>query len=294
MAAGDCEEIVGSEIREDGCLKVSGSHISLLPESMSKTADSRSDAAFGIKFGLLNNKVFSADRGFGDRIDTVVPIVLTQRRSEGLISDANSGIFLQQGIISWHDDANQPRDDLRTSVILNFHPFETTQDEVGISLTYEKDRQAGHRVLISSLGFDTHWGGGSLRRYSPLTEWAEVGSGMEEKPLEGFEMDWRLKLTNTFSAGVVGYRWQEFDGSDETEWTQGIRTNLEWRPGRYVTTRLGHEQNGDDSEGYLSAFVGVTIPLGGGSRATSNWQVMEAYPKRTVRREIEQKEEGSN
>ena len=219
-------------------------------------ADKRGKETFGEHFSVTGKVNWTPDVGSTGGLDMVTPFSFAD---SGALAGIRSASFMQQGITRWRDGFGTMRNDLRHGVVHRFRVgHKPDSDVVGLSSFYLHSAEHGHEVLALGLDWFGQWGTGELRYFAPTTGWTMVGSGREERPLEGVELGTRLNLTTTVDLSVTGYLWEADDGSGDRN--RGTRLGINWRPHPWLAFDTTWDGGNDDES--MAAGMHLNIPLG--------------------------------
>ena len=255
----------GNRSLPEGAFCLAGNGLAFLFEEGVRQAQDYGRAAFGPHFGMAGNAAPAGgpdSAGLAGDLDVVVPLAGGGPAPAG--RPPGSALFLQQGVTRWQDDSSSFRADMRYGLAWRFRASDRPgSDIVGLSLLQLQDAERRHQVIVPAIDYAGRWGAGSLRSFIPTTGWRPGPPGREERALAGMEFASSFDLTTTLRADAAVYRWETEDGSGA--WSGGARLEFGWRPHPWLDFTAGYDRN-RRSEGAVSVFAGLRVPLGSPSK----------------------------
>ena len=228
---------------------------------------------FGENFQLVGDLSYRDGAGLQADLDTVIPLASADFLSD---SSAASSVFFQYGVTRWMDSERGLRNDFRYGLAHRFRTSEKPNSNViGLSMFHVRNAEQGHELLVSSIDYGSHWGGGSLTHYLPRTGWLATDGGYLERATGGAELGLHLNLTSTIQMNLTGYRrqsQQELGGRSE-----GVQLALGWQPHKWFkfTASIDDKNNGERSHS-IHALVSIPFESVTGQQ---HWEGLGVSPK---------------
>ena len=128
----------------------------------------------------------------------------------------------------------------------------------GTSVFFQENVERGHARIVTGLDYKDRWGTGSLRYFTPVTDWRLGRLGFAERALEGMEFEVRTAARHMIEFRAAAGHWESRDGSGD--WDTRGRVGIAWRAHRWLGLRASWDDIGtaDDS---LGLHVLVRIPF---------------------------------
>ena len=250
-----CEAAFNNNV-SSGSRCLLGHGLNLALDEGLRLANEHGKDTFGENFQLVGDLSYRDGLGLQADLDTVIPLASANFLSD---SSAASSVFFQYGLTRWMDSESGLRNDFRYGIAHRFRTSEKPNSNViGLSVFHVRNAEQGHELLVSSIDYGSHWGGGSLTHYLPRTGWLATDGGYLERATGGAELGLRLNLTSTIQMNLTGYRrqsQQELGGRSE-----GVQLGLGWQPHKWfkLTANLDDKHNGERSH---SIHALVSIPF---------------------------------